>query len=123
MNQTDLIILAIYLISIYYVLLQAWESIPVISTALIKHEGNVFDYDLLKDFVDVKFKVDSPYNFDKLPAVLPTIVSNQSSTATLTIDWEKGSLRNFRGGDRRLVRLIDGMQKGDQSQVQASSNI
>ena len=123
MNQTDLIILAIYLISIYYVLRQAWESIPVVSTAVIKHEGNVYDYEALKDFIDVKFKIDGSYAFTKQPTQLPTTVSNKSSTATITIDWERGSLRNFQGGDRRLVRIIDGMQKGDQSKVQASSNI
>ncbi len=121
--QTDLIILAIYLISIYYVLRQAWDSIPVISKAVIKHEGNVYDYEALKDFVDVKFKIDGLYNFNEQPAALPTTVSNKSSTATLTIDWERGALRNFQGGDRRLVRVIDGMQQGDQSQVQASSSI
>jgi hypothetical protein len=123
MNQTDLIILAIYFISIYYVLLQAWESIPVISTAIVKHEGNVFDYEALKDFIDVKFKVDGSYDFGKIPTALPTTVSNKSSTATITIDWEKGSLRNFQGGDRRLIRLTDGMQQGDRAKVQASSTI
>lgn len=126
MNQTDqrdLIILAIYLISIYYVLRQAWESIPVINAATIKHEGNLYDYEALKDFIDVKFKIDGVYRFDQQPTQLPTTVSNKSSTATVTIDWERGALRNFQGGDRRLVRLIDGMQRGDQSQVQASSSI
>ena len=123
MNQTDLIILTIYLISIYYVLRQAWESIPIVSTAVIKHEGNVYDYETLKDFIDVKFKIDGAYPFTKQPTQLPTTISNKSSTATITIDWEKGSLRNFQGGDRRLVRIVDGMQQGDQSQVQASSNI
>ena len=123
MNNTDLIILAIYLISIYYVLLQAWESIPVVSTAVIKHEGNLYDYEALKDFIDVKFKVDGVYAFTQQPTQLATTVSNKSSTATITIDWEKGSLRNFQGGDRRLVRITEGMQKGDQSKVHASSTI
>lgn len=123
MNPTDLIILTVYLISVYYVLRQAWYSIPIISTTIVKHEGNVFDYELLKDFMDVKFKLDKSYLFTKQPTQLATTVSNKSSTATLTVDWEKGSLGNFQGGDRRLFRLIDGMQKGDQSQVQASSTI
>lgn len=123
MNQTDLVILAVYLISIYYVLLQAWESIPIVLSTVIKHEGNLYDYEALKDFVDVKFKIDGAYGFDKQPAQLPATVSNKSSTATITVDWERGSLRNLQGGDRRLVRVIDGMQKGDQSQVQANSSI
>ncbi|MFM7427801.1 MAG: hypothetical protein ACKO7W_22845 [Elainella sp.] len=123
MNQTDLIILTVYLISVYYVLRQAWYSIPIISNTVIKHEGNVFDYEALKDFLDIKFNLGKSYPLNQQLTQLETTISNKSNTATLTIDWEKGSLTNFQGGDRRLFRLIEGMQKGDQAKIQASSTI
>lgn len=121
MNQTDLIIVAVYLICVVYVIRQAWDSLE--ERAVIKHEGNVFDYEALKDFVDVKFKFNDFYPFANQPTKLATTIENKSPSATVTIDWEKGSLRNFKGGDRRLIRLVDGMQEGDQSKPQASSTI
>ncbi|MBF2048223.1 MAG: hypothetical protein IGS54_12810 [Elainella sp. C42_A2020_010] len=121
MNQTDLIILAVYLVFIVYVLRQAWNSIE--ERTVIKHVGNSFDYEGLKDFVDVNFKFDGYYSFDKQPSKLATTIVNKSPTATIIVDWEKGSLRTWQGGDRRLIRLIDGMQEGDKAKVQASSTI
>lgn len=121
MNQTDLIIVAIYLICVVYVLREAWESLE--ERSVIKHEGNTFDYEALKQFVDVKFKFNDFYPFTKQPTTLATTIENKSPTATVTIDWEKGALRNFQGGDRRLIRLVNGMQEGDQSKPQASSTI
>ena len=55
----------------------------VIDTAVVKHESNVFDYEELKDFVDVKFNVDGSYDFAKLPSALLMTVSNKSRTATI----------------------------------------
>lgn len=121
MNQTDLIILTVYLICVAYVIRQAWNSLE--ERSVIKHEGNVFDYETLKDFIDVKFKFDDFYAFSNQPTKLATTIENKSPSATVTVDWEKGSLRNFQGGDRRLIRLVDGMQEGDKSKPQASSTI
>jgi hypothetical protein len=121
MNQTDIIILAVYLVSIFYVIRQAWESLE--DRTIVKHEGNVFDYETLKEFIDVKFKFDDFYPFTKQPTKLATTIDNKTATATVTIDWEKGALRNFQGGDRRLIRLVEGMEKGSLDQPQASSTI
>jgi hypothetical protein len=123
MTQTDLIILAVYLISVYYVLSQAWYSILPISKAVVKHEGNRYDPESMQDFVDVKFNLAKTYDFDKQPSQLETEVINKSPTATLTIDWEKGALRDFQGNDRRLIRLVEGMEKGDKGKIQAPSTI
>jgi hypothetical protein len=121
MNQTDLIILAVYLVCVVYVLRQAWNSIE--ERTVIKHSGNVFDYEGLKDFIDVSFKFDSYYPFDKQPTKLAATIINKSPTATITVDWEKGSLRSWQGSDRRLIRFIDGMQEGDKAKAQAPSTI
>jgi hypothetical protein len=121
MNQTDLIILAVYLVSVVYVLRQAWNSIE--ERTVIKHSGNVFDYEGLKDFIDVSFKFDGYYPFNKQPTKLAATIVNKSPTATITVDWEKGSLRTWQGNDRRLIRLIEGMQEGDKAKVQAPSTI
>lgn len=121
MNQTDLVILAVYLICVVYVIRRAWDSLE--ERAIVKHEGNEFDYPALKDFVDVKFKFDDFYPFAKQPTQLATTIENKTRTATITVDWERGSLQNFQGGDRRLIRLIKGMQEGDQTKVQAPSSI
>jgi hypothetical protein len=123
MNQTDLIILAVYLISVYYVLLQAWYSILPISDSVIKHEGNLYDPESMQDFIDVKFKFERAYPFNKQPTQLEAEIINKSPTATLTIDWEKGSMRDFQGNDRRLIRLVDDLEKGDKGKIQAASTI
>jgi hypothetical protein len=121
MTPTDLIILSVYLICIYYVILQAWNSLE--ERTVIKHEGNVFDYETLKDFLDVKFKFDDFYAFSKQPTKLTTTIENKSPSATITVDWEKGALRNFQGGDRRLLRLVSGMLETDKTKAQTPSTI
>lgn len=121
MTPTDLIIVTVYLICIYYVILQAWNSLE--ERTVIKHVGNVFDYETLKDFLEVKFKFNDFYPFSKQPTTLATTIENKSSTATITVDWEKGALRNFQGGDRRLLHLVSGLQEADKAKPQTPSTI
>lgn len=113
MNQTDLIILAVYLICVYYVVRQAWDSLE--DRTVIKHDGNVFDYEPLKDFVKIEFgfKDDQRFKFSEQPTQLATTITNLSRTATITIDWNRGSLTNFDGGDRPLAKITDTLQKSD----------
>lgn len=113
MTQTDLIILAVYLICIFYVIRQAWNSLD--ERTKITNVGNQFDYDPLKDFIKIEFKFreDARFKFSEQPQILETTVSNSSRTATITIDWDRGSLTNFDGSDRRLIRLTDNLQKAD----------
>ncbi|NJO78453.1 MAG: hypothetical protein HC827_07945 [Cyanobacteria bacterium RM1_2_2] len=115
MTSTDLIIVTVYLICIYYVILQAWNSLE--ERTVIKHVGNVFDYETLKDFLDVKFKLDDFYAFSKQPAKLAATIQNKSPSATITVDWEKGALRDFQGNDRRLLHLVPGLQEAAKAQT------
>lgn len=121
MTSTDLIIVTVYLICIYYVILQAWNSLE--EQTVIKHVGNVFDYETLKDFLDVKFKFDDFYAFSKQPAKLATTIQNKSPSATITVDWEKGALRDFQGNDRRLLHLVPGLLEADKAKAQTPSTI
>lgn len=121
MTSTDLIIVSVYLICIYYVILQAWNSLE--ERTVIKHVGNVFDYETLKDFLDVKFKFDEFYAFSKQPAALATTIQNKSPSATITVDWEKGALRDFQGNDRRLLHLVSGLLEADRNKPQTPSTI
>ncbi|MCU0527711.1 MAG: hypothetical protein MUF72_23175 [Elainella sp. Prado103] len=113
MSQTDLIILAVYSICVYYVVRQAWDSLE--DRTMIKHEGNVFDYEPLKDFIKIEFgfKDDQRYRFSDQPIQLATTITNLSRTATITIDWNRGFLTNFDGGDRPLAKITDTLQKSD----------
>lgn len=113
MNQTDLIIVTIYLICVAFVIYRAWDSLE--DQTMIKNVENRFDYERLADFVKIefKFKDDTRYGFSSQPNQLETTISNLSRNAILIIDWDRGSLTNFDNSDRRLIRLTDNLQPSD----------
>ncbi len=113
MSQTDLIILTVYLICVFYVIRQAWDNLE--EQTMIKNVENKFDPDSLKDIIKIefKFKDDVRIKFPDQPKQLETTIANQSRTAVITIDWDRGSLTNFDGGDRKLVKVTDTLQKSD----------
>jgi hypothetical protein len=113
MNQTDLIIVTIYLICVAFVIYRAWDSLE--DQTMIKNVENRFDCEPLKDLIkaEFKFKDDVRYGFSKQPNQLEVTISCQLKTAMVIIDWDRGSLTNFDGGGRRLIRITDGLQKAD----------
>lgn len=115
MSQTDLIILTVYLICVFYVIRQAWDNLE--EQTMIKNVKTKFDPESLKDIIkiDFKFKDDARIKFTDQPKLLETSIANQSRTAVITIDWDRGSLTNFDGGDRRLIKVTDTLQKSEMS--------
>lgn len=113
MSQTDLIILTVYLICVFYVIRQAWDNLE--EQTVIKNAENKFDPESLKDIIKIefKFKDDMRFKFPNQPQVLETAIANQSRSAVITIDWDRGSLTNFDGGDRPLVKVTDTLQSSD----------
>lgn len=94
-----------------------------ISTTVIKHESTLFDQEVLQDFVNIKFRIEGVFALNEQPSRLPTIIENKSSTATIIIDWDRGTLNNFWGISHRLVRLVDSMEKGSLDESQTISII
>ncbi|HEY9699814.1 MAG TPA: hypothetical protein V6D10_21325 [Trichocoleus sp.] len=130
MNQTDLIILVVYLISITYVIYQAINSLEertVIrfdqaALAQFLEQEKIADVSL-NNFIDISFGIQGRYKFSQQPATLGTIIQNKSRTATVSIDWDNSSITNHAGRVRRVIRLTPGLQPSDLSEPQVKSTI
>ncbi|MBF2076810.1 MAG: hypothetical protein IGS50_24040 [Synechococcales cyanobacterium C42_A2020_086] len=124
MSQTDLILLVVYLLSVAYVLYQAFQSLEekTMITLVGKPE---FDPEFLQDYVKLEFgfKDDQRFKFEEQPKQLEATIKNSARTATITIDWDKGSLTSFDGNDRRVIRFVDNLQSSDLSKAQVSTTI
>ena len=109
MNNTDLLLLTIYILCVTYVLYQIINSFNDEFT--INLEKNDLDKQLedlkLNDRVEVSFKFDKRYEFDKLKE-FGVNVKNKSKEYPVFVDWNMSSVTDLDGKARRVTRLIAG---------------
>ena len=130
MNQTDLIILAVYLISIANVIYRAVDSLE--EQTIIRFDKAALAQELseqriadtpLSQFLDINFSFKGRYNFSDQPATVTGIIQNKSATATIAIDWDSSSMTNFAGKVRRVIHLIPDLTPDSLSEPQIKSTI
>ena len=130
MNQTDLIILAVYLLSVTYIIYQAIISLEAQTvfrfdqTALAAYlsQSKIGDVPL-SSFVDINFSFKPRYKFSEQPTALSAVIVNKSPSATLNIDWDSSSITNHAGKVRRAIRLTPNLQPSDLNDRQVVSTI
>ncbi|MDX2214447.1 MAG: hypothetical protein SFY66_14240 [Oculatellaceae cyanobacterium bins.114] len=125
-QQLDVIIVAVYLISVAYVLYRAYQSISeyveeqmTISFDKAGLESQLSDRQL-KDVIDVNFGFGGRYSFDQ-PQEIAIMVVNKSKDKTLEIDWDRCSIQSD-GRSRRVIRFPPD-RRVDLSQRQVFSTI
>jgi hypothetical protein len=123
MNQTDLIILAVYFISIAYAVSQAVNSLE--NRTVVKVTGTVYEPEGLTEYVDIKFKFkdDDRYKFSEQPKILSTTIVNKSNTASVSVIWDNSAITDYDGRIRRVIRLAPDMQPQDLPKPQVPSVI
>jgi len=112
MNDTDLIILVIFLICVTYVIRRAIEELDAqtridfdkkdLETQL---ENLTLNEVKLKDIVEVSFKFDDRYKHSEQPKTLGTTIKNKSENVQIYADWDKSTLTDFGTPSRRVIRL------------------
>jgi len=109
MNNTDLLLLTIYILCITYVLYQIINSFnDELTIVLEKKDLDKQLEDLkLNDRVEVSFKFDKRYEFDKLKE-FGVNVKNKSKEHPVFVDWNMSSVTDLDGKARRVTRLIAG---------------
>jgi hypothetical protein len=124
MTELDLLILTIYVITVTYVLYQMIESLEAKTT--IAYEKAEVDRQIeergLKAVLDVKFKFDDRYSFDK-PDRLAITVENKSEHSAIYVDWDRSTLSDIGKRSRRVIRLTPDRRLDDLFQPQMSSPI
>lgn len=109
MTELDFVLLTIYLLCITYVLYQIVNSFN--DEFSIKLEQEELDQQLsalnLKDILNISFKFDTHYEFDKLKQ-LAISVKNLSENYPIYIDWDYCSLTDLDGRSRRVTRIPPG---------------
>lgn len=113
MDQLDIFILAVYLITVIYVLSQAKDALA--QQTKISLNTDQLNQELerrgIKDYVEIDLKFEGSYLLsddpkeDKQPKTLALSVKNKSDDA-IYIDWDRSSLTDLGGRSRRVIRLV-----------------
>lgn len=109
MNNTDLLLLTIYILCVTYVLYQIVNSFNDEFTIVLEKKDLDKQLEDLKlnDRVEVSFKFDKRYEFDKLKE-FGVNVKNKSKEHPVFVDWNMSSVTDLDGKARRVTRLIAG---------------
>ncbi|NJO40821.1 MAG: hypothetical protein HC769_21345 [Cyanobacteria bacterium CRU_2_1] len=140
MDQTDVIILIIFLICITYVVYRAIDWLD--DQTKYEFDKKAFDADLetkelngtpFKDILDVKFgfKPDGRYQFDvddkdensKQPKEFEVTIVNKSNNISIRIDWDNCTLTNYKQEARRVIRLSPSGTMADVPQEQVFTTV
>lgn len=112
MNDTDLIILVIFLICITYVLRLVIESLDKQTRFVFEKkdleaelDAKTFEETKLKDIVDIDFKFEDRYKFSDQAKLLNLTIKNKSKNVHIYADWDKSTLTNYENPSRRVIRL------------------
>ena len=110
MRNWDLLILVSYFISVTYIFYRAIKSIDKqlnikLNKDFLRTQLETQD---LADLITIKFKLKDQYQTDKVQDLLINI-ENQSTTASIAVDWDQSCLTDFEGRSRRVIRLMPGM--------------
>lgn len=109
MNNTDLLLLTIYILCVTYVLYQIVNSFNDEFTIVLEKKDLDEQLEDLKlnDRVEVSFKFDKRYEFDKLKE-FGVNIKNKSKEHPVFVDWNMSSVTDLDGKARRVTRLIAG---------------
>ena len=109
MNNTDLLLLTIYILCVTYVLYQIINSFNDEFTIVLEKKDLDKQLEDLKlnDRVEVSFKFDKRYEFDKLKE-FGVNIKNKSKEHPVFVDWNMSSVTDLDGKARRVTRLIAG---------------
>lgn len=129
MNPVDPIILTAYLLCIAYFISQIIKSFNDEFSIQLDEERlksvlaeRVVDGDnQLQDVVEISFKFDKRYEFDKLKQ-LAVSIKNKAANHSIYVDWDYSAITDVVGRSRRVTRLAPGTTI-DLFQAQALSTI
>ncbi|NET60566.1 MAG: hypothetical protein F6K47_31850 [Symploca sp. SIO2E6] len=116
--MTNLFILTVYAIIVALAFTKAIESLE--TQIVIEGDSDFLDEQLdkqeLKELIEIKSKLESSYKIEEFKS-LPLSIKNKSEDSSLDIDWDRCSIRDFEGGGRRAIRILDDDQEVPQEQV------
>jgi hypothetical protein len=105
-QQLDLIIVAVYLVSVVLVMFQAINSVE--DQTIISFNKGALTQQLeeqnLKDIVDINVKFDGKYKYDSQPKELAITVENKSKNKAIEVDWDRSAIITG-GRARRMIRF------------------
>ncbi len=114
----NLLVLTVYLIIVALTFSKAVESLE--SQVVIEGNSNFLDEQLeeqeLKELLEIKFKLPPSYQISDFKH-LAFNLKNKSENSSIDIDWDRSSIRDFEGGGRRAIRVLDDDQEVPQKQV------
>ncbi|MGJ3246830.1 MAG: hypothetical protein ACFE0I_12235 [Elainellaceae cyanobacterium] len=119
MDQLDIFVLAVYLITVAYILSKAKDSLEQAKASDQKTRISLNQEQLsqelerrgLSNHIAIHLNFDGSYflsddpSADKQPKTLSLSVINNSNDA-IYIDWDRSSLTDLRGRSRRVIRLV-----------------
>jgi hypothetical protein len=113
MNELDILILAVYLISVAYIISLAIRNLDQQSKVWLNEDELKKDLEKrgLKDKVEISLKFEDRYLFSeqasdsKYPQELALSIKNKSDDV-LYVDWDRSSISDLGGRSRRVVRLV-----------------
>jgi hypothetical protein len=110
MNNTDPIILTVYLLILLFILSNVVNSFN--DEIEVSVDTEKLDQQLeeqgLKDILGIGFKFDKRYEFDKFKQ-LSVNVTNKSSSQLIYVDWDTSNFTDLDKRSRRVARLMPGM--------------
>jgi hypothetical protein len=127
----DLIILVVYIICMTYIIAQAIFSLDNQTKFVTEtkfSEAQLEEKKLgdkpLKDLVNIGFKFDSRYKFNKQPQTLIMTIENKSQDYYIYVDWDSSSITTYDPKfSRRVIRVAPDKRINDLALPQVFSAI
>ncbi|NEP55699.1 MAG: hypothetical protein F6K31_01480 [Symploca sp. SIO2G7] len=114
----NLLVLTVYSIIVALAFSKAVESLE--TQIVIEGNSDFLNEQLekfeLKELLEIKFKLEPSYQISEFKN-LPFNIKNKSADSSIDIDWDRSSIRDFEGGGRRAIRVLDDAQEVPQKQV------
>lgn len=109
MNNSDPILLTVYLLSIAYFIQRIINAFN--DEFIVRPDEPLINQQLedqnLKEILGISFGLEKRYEFDKLKQV-GIIISNKSSSHSIYVDWDCSAFTDLGGRSRRVTRLPPG---------------
>ena len=117
----NLLVLTVYSIIVALAFSKAVESLE--EQIVIEGDSDDLNEQLekyeLKELLEIKFKLEDCYEISEFKN-LPFSIKNKSADSSIDINWDRSSIRDFEGGGRRAIRVLDDDQEVPQKQVETT---